>query len=445
MSPYSIARAFHVSVGPLDQGRMMRFRAVVPMLCASLGLAACSAAHFTVRESPSDEGLYTSLFPYYAEFCALSEIKKKPDHGVEVVGGGPGGHSVLYLNGVCRVADAGYPTIALCPESGSMEGRGVGISVNSHFQNANWVATEGRQFFFHGDVAPGEGLTEAGYERTQAKAQRMGILDGVVFHPEVIGEKSAGMSDRDYMYEVSVATDYAIAFGRDRYCARVPMDRSEMGEIVDYLNRLNQPYRTGRREFEWDVLRNNCAHMVHNALAAVGLWDDWPTDRFVLFAAFDFPVPKNEFVNLVRRTNDMPLADLHALYDDGVARASLLREGRIATMPGALAQAERAIRPNEIYDTDLRLIFYDEPVFGHYQQWFDRIFTERRYTDLRANLVHFSELYGAILADARIWSPSNGGASDFDRFANRYRDYVAHQKVAVDRWLAELPSDKPMR
>src|SRR5882724_7683213 len=107
----------------------MRLRAAVPALCASLGLAACAAAHFAIPESQLDEGLYTSLFPYYSEFCAVSEIKKKPDHGVKIVGGGPGGHSVLYLNGVCRVADAGYPTIALCAEGGSMEGRGVGISV----------------------------------------------------------------------------------------------------------------------------------------------------------------------------------------------------------------------------------------------------------------------------------------------------------------------------
>src|SRR3954471_18173272 len=104
----------------------MRLRAVVSILCASIGLAACSAHPFTVPESSSNERLYTSLFPYYSEFCALSEIKKKPDHGVEIIGGGPGGHSVLYLNGVCRVADAGYPRISLCPEGGSMAGRGVG-------------------------------------------------------------------------------------------------------------------------------------------------------------------------------------------------------------------------------------------------------------------------------------------------------------------------------
>ena len=59
------------------------------------------------------------------------------------------------------------------------------------------------------------------------------------------------------------------------------------------------------------------------------------------------------------------------------------------------------MQPNEIYNTHLRLIFYDEPVFGHYQKRFDRIFAEPRYTDLAANLAYFSQLYTAILARPR--------------------------------------------
>lgn len=419
----------------------MWLRALVPVLCASIGLAACTDPYFTVAESPPNERLYTALFPYYAEFCALSEMSKKPGHGIAMPSGGPGGHSVLYLNGVCRVAEAGYPTIALCPAGGSMVGRGVGLSVNAHYRNANWIAVEGRDFFFDGAIAPGRALTEAGYERTQAMAKRRRIFDGVVFHPSVFADKPAGMSDRDYMYEISVATDYAVAFGRDRYCARVPLERAEMATIVDYLNGLNEPYRTGSKIFEWDVLRNNCAHVAHNALAAAGLWGEWETDRFILIAALDFPVPKNEFVNVVRRTNDMPLADPAALYDDPTTRAALLRGGRVATAPGALAQAERAMHPNPLYDTDLRLMFYDEPIlFGHYQEWFDHIFAERRYTDLRANLVHFSALYAAIIAAPTAWAtPSTGsGGGERAAFAKAYRRYIERQKEAVDRRLAAL-------
>ena len=151
-----------------------------------------------------------------------------------------------------------------------MAGRGVGLSVNDHYANANWTATEGRTFFYHGALAPGEGVTRASYARTQEEAKAMGILDGVVFHAEALEPKPADMAERDYMYEISVTTDYAIDLARDRFCARVPLDPRKMEIIVHYLNALNEPYRSGQKEFHWHVLRDNCAHLAHNALAVVG-------------------------------------------------------------------------------------------------------------------------------------------------------------------------------
>ena len=398
-------------------------------------LMGCVRPYFETSEILLDEQMYTAVYPYFAEYCAASEFNKKPGFGVDLEGGGPGGHSVFYLNGACRVPDAGYPELTLCEElPEGMTGRGVGLSVNDHYANANWTATQGRDFFYNGALAPGEAVTRASYARTQAQAKAQGILDGVVFRRAAMDQKPADMSKRDYMYELSIATDYAIDLARDRYCARVPLDRGKMAIIVQYLNALNEPYRTGRKKFEWNVLRNNCAYLAHNALAVVGLWPIWRTDRPLLVAAFDFPVPKNEFVNLMRRTNDMPIADPDALYDDDSARASLLRQEWIPTQPGALAEASRVVQPNEIYNTHLRLIFYDEAIFGHYQQRFDRIFKEPRYTQLRANLRYFSALYAKILA-----APSASGAdSGRAGFYRRYNAAVVAAKVKVDAALKRL-------
>jgi hypothetical protein len=168
----------------------------------------------------------------------------------------------------------------------------------------------------------------------------------------------------------------------------------------------------------------------------VGVWPELRPDRPLLIAAFDFPVPKNEFVNLMRRTNDMPIADPDALYDDEIDRVTLLEQGWIATEPGALAEARPAVQPNELYNTHLRLIFYDEPIFGHYQQRFDRIFAEPRYTDLAANLSYFSQLYTTILARSNIL-PSGMSAAR-TAFHQRYYDTIAHQKADVDAKLARL-------
>ena len=411
-------------------------RAIAGGLSLAICLSGCADPHFNVPESTPDEAAYTAIYPWYAEFCALSEIDKKPGFGAEIVPGGPGGHSVLYLNGVCRVKNAGYPVVALCDESRAPDlGEGVGLSVNAHYSNANWIATDGLDFVLRGDLAPGDPLTRTNYLRTQAKARAMGILDGVEFHPEVFDDRPAGMSRTDFMYDMSVATDYAIGFGRDRYCARVPLDRSKMAGMVAYLNAVNAPYRSGQKVFDWNVLENNCAHLAHNVLAVAGVWSEWPTGRPLLISAFDFPVPKNEFVNLMRRTNDMPIGDPGALYGDAAARASIETQGWIPAGPGGLASSARAIERNDVYNTHLRLIFYDEPVFGHYQERFDRIFSEPRYTDLRANLNHFAALYTAILARRPPDAAKTADRADFDV---RYRHAIAAARAKLDAALGVL-------
>ena len=420
---------------------------LISAACLSFCLAACGTTHadFHNNASAADEAAYASVFPYYAELCAVSQIEKKPGFGVDI-SGGVGGHSVLYLNGVCRVEGAHYPTIELCRPDAREGGRGVGLSVNAHFKNANWVATEGRNFFFRGDLQPGERLTREAYRRTQARAEQMGILDGVVFHRVVFDDQPMGMSKRDYMYEVSVATDYAIGFGRDRYCARIPLTRAQMAKVARFLNEQNEQYRSGKKDFEWNVLRDNCAHLTHNALAAAGVWDDWPTERFILVAAFDFPVPKNEFVNLMRRTNDGSLKDPEAVYDNLAERHDLLQDDWLPTQPGGLAEFQSAVQNNDVYDTDLHLIFYDVPVVGPYEQDFQDILKERRYTDLRANLRYFRLLYGEIEAKRQpldVYLQQHPGIAagsrpKFAAFYTRFYRYIERKKTQVDSALAYL-------
>ena len=423
-------------MGAMTTMPMIRLWRLALVVAAAIGLPGCINAYYQAPRTSIDERVYATLFPYFAEYCAESEFDKKKGFGVEIDSGGPGGHSVFYLNGACRDRGAGYPVLTLCSdEPDGMAGKGVGLSVNDHYRNANWTATEGRDFFYHGALGPGEAVTRASYARTQQKAKAMGILDGVVFHRETLDTRPADMSERDFMYEVSIGTDYAVDLARDRFCARVPLDRARMGIIVRYLNALNEPYHSGQKEFHWNVLRDNCAYLAHNALATVGLWPPLRPDRPLLFAVFDFPVPKNEFVNVMRRTNDLTIDDPDALYEDEEARTTLLQQGWIATGPGALAEARRVVQPNEIYNTHLRLIFYDEAIFGHYQQRFDRIFAEPRYTDLAANLSYFAQMYTAILTRHRIPDATDDRAA----FYQHYYNAIAQEKAKVDSALINLP------
>ncbi len=356
-------------------------------LCALVQLGGCATVRFDTPGA-SDEAAYVAAHPLYAEYCALSQIKKKSGFGAEIRGE-IGGHAVFYLNGACRVDQADYPLLRPCAPG---EPDGVGLSMNAHFRNAKWVATPGRDFFFNGGLAPGTPVTRETYEAVRAEAQRRGIYDGVTFNDWVFEDKPAGWADETWRYEVSIATDYAIGLGRGRYCTRVPVDRVQMRAMIDFLNDQNAPYRTGTRVFRWSVFNDNCIHLAHNALAAAGLWPVFPIERFLPIAVFDFPVPRNEFVNLARRLNDHWLADPGAVYRDVPARDDLLAHARLPTMPGGLVEAQGPRLPNQVYETELKMIFMDEPNLGSYQKNFDRIFADPRYLDLTANRSYFAAL-----------------------------------------------------
>ena len=409
-------------------------------------LAGCTTGIYTSTSQPLDEARYSEAYPYYAQLCALSEMNKKPGFGTEIESGGSGGHSVLFLSEVCRVKDAGYPVLALCDASVPKAERGVGLSVNEHFSNANWVATQGHDFFFNGGQDSDAPLTRESYAETQFAAEDRNILAGIIYHPHVFAAEPPGMGTLEYMYDVSVGTDYAIGFGRNRFCARVPLSRDQMQGVVDYLNGINAPYRSGSQSFEWNVLGNNCSHLTHNALSAVDVWRQNEIDRFPVIAAFNIPVPKNEFVDLVRRTNDMDIGDLGAVFHDADARADLMEEGRLPTEPGALAEDHRAMRPNEVYDTNSRLIFFDDPVLATYQGWFDDIFADPRYTDLDANAAHFTGLYNRILSEKRPlretireYGIGTDEQTDFAAFYTRFYAYIQAQRARMTEFAASRP------
>ncbi|MFC7692465.1 hypothetical protein ACFQY5_25715 [Paeniroseomonas aquatica] len=278
----------------------------------ALWLGGCAVVDFARPGATDAETTYAGTFAYYAEFCALSQIRKKPGFGAEVVGE-IGGHAVFYLNGACRGTGPDRQVLRLCDGTGEA---GVGISMNEHFRNAKWVAIPGRDIFFDGGLPPAAPLTRAAYRRTQDEARRLGLYDGIDFHPRFFAAMPAGADAEAYKYEISVATDYAISHGRGRYCARVPVTEPQMRAMIGFLNAENAPYRSGAREFRWSLFRDNCIHLAHNALAAAGFWQEWPTNRSLLVSILDFPVPKNEFVNLMRRANDPALADPIAVWRD---------------------------------------------------------------------------------------------------------------------------------
>ncbi|MDB5375327.1 MAG: putative secreted protein [Belnapia sp.] len=414
-------------------------RRLSPLL--ALWLVACGVVDFTRPGTGDTEATYAGTYRYYAEFCALSQISKRPGFGAEIRGE-IGGHAVFYLHGACRGTGADPQVLRLC-EAG--EADGVGISMNEHFRNAKWVAIPGRDFFFDGGLPRGEPLTRAAYRRTQAEARRLGIYDGIEFHPRYFEGIPADTTAEAYKYELSVATDYALSHGRGRYCARVPVNQAQLVAMIGFLNAENAPYRSGAREFRWSLFQDNCIHLAHNALAVAGVWPEWPTNRPLLVSFFDFPVPKNEFVNLMRRANDTALLDPLAAWRDPAARRAVLEFGQLPVRPGTIALSWPAREPNEVYETALKLVFYDEPHLGPYRFWLDAILADPERTDLAENL----RLYAARYRQQRAaWQPlpwwlaqpefRDVPPAAVSAFRSRFAAALGRDIATVERQLAQV-------
>jgi hypothetical protein len=207
-----------------------------------------------------------------------------------------------------------------------------------------------------------------------------------------------------------------------------------MAAVIAYLNALNAPYRDGSAIYRWQIFINNCSHVAHNALAMASVWDPWPTGQYSVLAAFKFPVPKNEFVDLVLRANDLPIDDADAVYRDEAARSALLETGTLPTAPGALAIAVPATTANDIYDTaHLRLIFYDNPFWGAYPRHFSRIFSDPRYLDLHANFRHFAAVYGRALACRNVGQPRNSPPKNTNHNAHQRAEFDACYQQYIGR------------
>lgn len=407
------------------------------LLLAVFAFAGCTPPDFRTPGPLKQESAYNALFPQWAELCAVSQISKKPGFGADIAGG-PGGHAVLFLHGACLDPTSTYPILKTCPQGET------GVSMNAHFVNANWVGVSGRMFFYNGILKPDEGLTREAYTATQNAAKQHGLYSAISFRDWALADKPPGTPAEDWKYEVSIGTDYAVSYGRARCCARLPVTATQMTQIVDFLNTRNALYQHGPGTFETNVLQDNCNHLIHNALAAADFWRDLPVHQFILKAALTFPVPKNEVLNLLDRTRRHDPGDLHALYHDPLTRHTLLHDGWLPGEPGVILDSNTVQTPNAVYNTRLSLIFYDDPLLGHYNQTFQHYLDQPRYHDLHANLLWYSTLYTRIAHERRPLSEwLKKEPSDFINFYNAYYIWLEVQKSLVDKGLTLLSAAAP--
>jgi hypothetical protein len=374
------------------------------------------------------EPAYEDLFPYYAEMCAVSRFNR-----IGVERGGSAGHAVMYLKGVCRDADAPFPTIGLCPErvdDPDDPRHGTGISVNGAFSNVNWVAYPGRRLFHDGNLERGQTLDAAHFEATIHAIVEQGLLRGVDAHEEKLTGVLPGLTPEERLAESLLGTDVAIRFARSLWCATVPMERVQMERVVAHLNELNQ-----RRSFSYSLFFDNCVDTLHNSLAAAGVWAHKEPPTSLLGGIASMGVPANQVIDLARRTNLFPLEDFDAVRDDAAMAESLATQGWLPTRQGALLKSVPVHRPNQIYDTSLQMFVVEGPGQAATKAVSEMI-NDGRYVDLGPNLLYYQERYQKILEQLGPgwWPRSDAYLEELDR----YRAYIAGQLEEVQELRRRL-------
>ena len=218
---------------------------------------------------------YDQVVPLYAEECSFTQYSRQGE-----APGGTGGHEALYLKGVCFDGSQGYPRIKLCDELAAAHSLndipkaklqdpdwGVGVSVDKDFTNVNWVAIPTKSMFLHGQPD----LLVKGKEGTPVVDQialNQTIAAALPYFQGIHG-MTPGEAKIEKLIEDGMGTDLAVDFARKIYCEHVPMGKEQLQAMVDFLNKKqDEAHEKGN---VWDGATNNCAHTVHDALAASGL------------------------------------------------------------------------------------------------------------------------------------------------------------------------------
>ena len=381
------------------------------------------------------QDVYNSLFPYYAEVCVLTQLRRRGG-----TPGGWGGHASLFLNGAAIDADAGFPRLRLVEDEAALADAdsGTGVSVNQIFTNVNWVAIPGRAEFFRGGLAPDRTLDHATYDAAVERASRASWFAGIRIRDPLARRRPTTMSLTEFIVRNSIGTDFALNFARTAYCARLPMSHAAMSRVIGFLNVVNANAQA--HGYTWNAYTNNCSHVTHNALAAAGIWDPkeargpgWINVlQDVLSVAksvtarrmSDLSFPANSFVRAFEAGNERPIDDPNvAATDHDLVRT--VAEGWTSTGPGALIVTypmQDAAR-NEIFAAGRDPFLFSLPVFWDKDETFRRLTRQpsAHLTDLKANLVAFRERYERILAGepSDDLAPAVGKAPGVGEFRER--------------------------
>jgi hypothetical protein len=382
---------------------------------------------------------YDKIFPLYVQSCSLTRIRK-----VNRAAGAPWGHAGVYVKGMCRDKSVPYPRVRVCADEVDLAdfNSGTFISVEPAFRNTNWVAIEGGNFAFHGDLRPGERVNAEVMKRTVKAAVDSGAFNGITYHRALWRklrktwwrEPQASETLEENMAMGTIGTHYAIDFGRTSYCNLIPISRPQLEDIVIYLNQFNEPYINGDKKYDWDPARDNCVHIARNVLAAAHVVSYKPIGRHYPQGILDLLIPGQHFVSLAQLSMDQSKLSVTDLFKNKVKRESLEKFGTPSISHGAIIRVHpmRTVN-NEYFTSSLDMAL---GVFRAKKNHLETVLSKNVMNNLGPNLKLFEtkyhELKGALQPLCQLAARKKRYAKPkFQAFYEKYVEWLDRAIIEV--------------
>jgi hypothetical protein len=402
---------------------------------------------------------YDSVVPYYTMQCSFS--KYRMDDGDQ---SGFLGHTVIYIKGACRDKSVPYPKLKMCDPGTDLTNpaSGVGLSVEKLVSNSQYVAVDGLDFLLNGSARPNEPVTNGTLQKTIDAVIASGTLNGVKIHDVYLKDKPVNQSITEYVAWQGLGTDFAVTFGRDSTCARIPMTRTQIQAEVHYLNETNEPFVTGAEEFDWNPFADNCAHFTHDVLSAGGVRTEIPRSNsraraIYNVASFHWEMPNNDVLLDMEFANDLSKINTpKKVYEDHDERDQFNALGTLARLGATLELLPMHLIDNSVYLSDSpETYIFDIPFVRDRARKLKSVEKSPTYENLGDNLKRvlarlqkiqagehdtneLIDLDPSLIGAVPLVSLTPSPASDFVDFKERYDTWIYRSILDIQGKLAKL-------
>jgi hypothetical protein len=425
-------------------GRFTALLSVITILVPAMSNSASFSSMevgATLAQVEASSASYDSIFPYYTVQCSFSQERKTDGHSTSFMG-----HTVLYVKGACRDQSVPYPKLKLC-EAGTdltKETSGVALSVEKIVSNSQYIPTDGVDFLLNGSSLPDEPLTNDSLKNTVNTVLASGSLNGLKIHDKDLRKKPANTSVAEYLAWTGLGTDFAVSFGRDSTCARIPMTQSQIQAEVNYINETNEPYVTGAVEFSWSAVGDNCAHFTHDVLAAGGIRTEIPRGdsrgrEIYNFVSLHWEIPTNDVLKDLEFANDLSrIRSAEEVFNDHEEREVFNKLGTLPRLGATVEEIPMHLFENNIYKANSPNTFLLEfPVVDNRGRKFNALEKDPAFSSVAANLQRTLTRLQKVHAEAKGLEVGSSNA-ELAEFSTRYNAWIDQSIADIQGRLTKI-------